>query len=210
VILERSTAQAQFNAGKPAAAHLASLVLLFIGTKERDSMPTLTSVDRTDLSAPVAPPDQPVLVSVSAHRPWVRVTLVVLLLAGVVALATRVLPALFSTPPSTVVRASGRIEGRQVTLAPKEIQARVKRLLVDEGATVKEGQVLAELESKQLDARSAALHANLANIDTQIRQASIDVSSSRAHGTPRKPWRRGCAGSACCRRCATSSISVTV
>jgi HlyD family secretion protein len=143
-------------------------------------MPTLTSVDRTDLSAPVAPPDQPVLVSVPAHRPWVRATPVVLLLAGIVAVATRVLPALFSTPPSTVVRASGRIEGRQVTLAPKEIQARVKRLLVDEGATVKEGQVLAELESKQLDARSEALHANLANIDAQIRQASIDVSYTAA------------------------------
>ena len=63
-----------------------------------------------------------------------------------------------------------------MTLTPEEIQARVKRLFVDEGATVKEGQVLAELESNQLDARSAALHANLANIDAQIRQAPIDVS----------------------------------
>jgi HlyD family secretion protein len=139
-------------------------------------MPTVTSVEKTDLSTPVAVPDRPALPSVPAHHSWSRAALGLLLVAGVAAIATRVLPGHFSTPPPSVVRASGRIEGRQVTLAPKEIQARVKRLFVDEGATVKEGQVLAELESNQLDARSAALHANRANIDAQIRQATIDVS----------------------------------
>jgi len=138
-------------------------------------MATITSAEKTDLGPPAATPDQPASPSVPGHRPWLRAALVVLL-AGIAAVATRVLPSLFSTPTSTVVRASGRIEGRQVTLAPKEIQARVKRLFVDEGATVTQGQVLAELESNQLDARAAALHANLANIDAQIRQASIDVS----------------------------------
>jgi multidrug efflux pump subunit AcrA (membrane-fusion protein) len=125
--------------------------------------------------------------------------------------------------PTRVAIAVGRIEGRQVTLTPEEIQARVKRLFVDEGATVKEGQVLAELESNQLDARSAALHANLANIDAQIRQASIDVShtatSTSAAVTAAQAAVSGAkvivakaraVRSACSRRCATSSISVTV
>jgi HlyD family secretion protein len=63
-----------------------------------------------------------------------------------------------------------------VTLAPKEIQGRVKRLLVDEGDTVRKGQLLAELESDQLDAQYASLAANVANLDAQIREASLDVA----------------------------------
>jgi HlyD family secretion protein len=109
-------------------------------------------------------------------RSRLRLVFLVLLCVAIGGLGLRMLPALLSKPPSTVVRASGRIEARQVTLAPKEIQGRIKRLYVDEGATVAQGQVLAELESNQLDARYAGLRANLANIDAQIRQASIDVS----------------------------------
>ena len=78
-------------------------------------------------------------------------------------------------PPQNVVVASGRIEGREVTLAPKEIQGRIKTLLADEGYTVKKGQLLAELESDQLDAQYASAMANVANLDEQIKQASIDV-----------------------------------
>jgi HlyD family secretion protein len=51
----------------------------------------------------------------------------------------------------------------------------VTNLLVDEGHKVQKGQLLAELESQQLDARFATLAANVANVDAQIKQASIDV-----------------------------------
>jgi len=87
-----------------------------------------------------------------------------------------IVPAWLTPPPSDVVRASGRIEGREVSLAPKDIQSRVKKLFVDEGASVVAGQVLAELESNQLDARYAGLTANIAALDAQIAQASIDVT----------------------------------
>ena len=72
--------------------------------------------------------------------------------------------------------ASGRIEGREVFLAPKDIQGRVKRLLADEGQTVRQGQLLAELDAAQLDARHASVSAAIANLDVQIGQATLDVS----------------------------------
>jgi multidrug resistance efflux pump len=142
-------------------------------------MPTVigTNTKEPDIKSSSTPSEQPTASPPMAERrSRIRPALAVLLIAAAAGLAVRIVPALFSKPPSTVVRASGRIEGRQVTLAPKEIQGRVKHLYADEGATVNQGQVLAELESNQLDARYAALHANLANVDAQIRQASVDVS----------------------------------
>ena len=59
--------------------------------------------------------------------------------AGAVVLIARVWPGLFSAPTLQVVRASGRIEGREVTLAAKTIQGHVQRLLADEGQMVTKG-----------------------------------------------------------------------
>lgn len=135
-------------------------------------MPTQTLIDTApiDPEIRVPPPAQ-------AARRFRRIRslawgIVVVVLA---ALAIRVLPNLLAKPPTNLIQASGRIEGRDVTLAAKEIQGRVKALLVDEGVKVQQGQLLAELESQQLDARLAALNAHVASIDAQIQQASIDV-----------------------------------
>ena len=98
-----------------------------------------------------------------------------LALATIAILAIWVVPSLIPEPPADLVQASGRIEGREVTLAAKEIQGRVKNLLVDEGHKVRKKQLLAELESQQLDARFQIFAANLAQIDAQIEQASIEV-----------------------------------
>ncbi|MBI2815858.1 MAG: efflux RND transporter periplasmic adaptor subunit [Acidobacteria bacterium] len=105
-------------------------------------------------------------------------TLLIIVLIGAAALAFyyRVLPGLTEKPPQDVLMASGRIEGREITLAAKEIQARVKSLLVDEGDDVKKGQLVAELEANQLESRFAGLQANIAALDVQIRQASIDAA----------------------------------
>lgn len=81
-----------------------------------------------------------------------------------------------AAPARTFVTASGRIEGRDVTIAPKDIQGRVKALYVDEGDTVTKGQLLAELDAKALEARAATLSAAIANIDAQISQATLDVA----------------------------------
>jgi HlyD family secretion protein len=101
--------------------------------------------------------------------------IVLALVVAAFALA-RAWPTLFSNPPAYVVRASGRIEGREATLAAKTIQGRVKRLLADEGQTVTKGQLLAELDAAQVEAQVAAAHAAVANLDAQVRQASLDVA----------------------------------
>jgi HlyD family secretion protein len=100
------------------------------------------------------------------------------LLLGAVAVIViaRAAPRWFAGPPPQIVTVSGRIEGREVTLAPKDIQGRVKRLLVDEGEVVRKGQLLAELDAAQLDARQATINAGIANLDVQIRQATLDVA----------------------------------
>ncbi len=91
-------------------------------------------------------------------------------------LIVRAWPSWFaSAPPAEIVKASGRIEGREMTVAPKDIQGRVKRLYADEGETVTAGQRLADLEATQLEARAASLSASIAAIDAQIRQALMDV-----------------------------------
>ena len=110
-------------------------------------------------------------------RNRLRTALVVgLAAAAVVALLIRFLPEMLHKPPQNVIVASGRIEGREVTLAAKEIQGRVRKLLVDEGDTVKKGQLLAQIESSQLDAQLASAQANVSNLDAQIKQASIDLA----------------------------------
>ncbi len=63
----------------------------------------------------------------------------------VLGLGIWLVPDLLQKPPQNFIQASGRIEGREITLAPKEIQGRVRTLLVDEGYKVQRGQLLAEL-----------------------------------------------------------------
>jgi len=151
-------------------------------------MPTVTTVEPAVSPAGVpagAPPPTPTATDSRRSRlsPRARFAFLVLGIAAAGAVAVRLLPFLIHAPVPGVVFASGRIEGRQVTLAPKDIQGRVKRLFVDEGAAVKHGQVLAELEAKQLDSRHAALVATLANLDVQIHQAALDVKFTTAGTT---------------------------
>jgi multidrug resistance efflux pump len=138
-------------------------------------MPTLTQVAEPVSRPPATPTVELPAAPAGRRSPW-RIALPLLLVGGVAAaVVARVAPLLFQAPVANVVRASGRIEARETTIAPKDIQGRVVRLLVDEGTSVRKGQTLAELEAKQLDARRAALVAGMANLDAQIRQASLDV-----------------------------------
>jgi HlyD family secretion protein len=138
-------------------------------------MPTLTDVAEPVATNTTTRIAELPLAPTERRSRW-RITLSVLLAAGAAAaIAARVLPLLFHAPVANVVRASGRIEARQTTIAPKDIQGRVARLLVDEGASVHKGQLLAELEAKQLDARRAVLVAGVASFDAQIRQTELDV-----------------------------------
>ena len=132
---------------------------------------TDTTLDRsveTAQTQPLPPRQEPLR---KARWPYVA-ALAVLAALGV----ARVLPRLLSGPPLQIVAASGRIEGREVTLAPKDIQGRVKRLFVDEGQTVTKGQLLAELDAAPLEARYASVQAGIANLEVQISKAVLDVA----------------------------------
>ena len=120
---------------------------------------------------PPAPPPEPPI-----PARWRRYAVfAVVLVVGAMAIA-RAWPLLFPPVPVQEVIASGRIEGREVTVAPKTIQGRVVRLLADEGETVKKGQLLAQLDAAELDAKYAAASAAVAAFDAQISQAGLDVA----------------------------------
>ena len=132
---------------------------------------TDTTLDRsveTAQTQPLPPRQEPLR---KARWPYVAALAVLAALA-----VARVLPRLLSGPPLQIVAASGRIEGREVTLAPKDIQGRVKRLFVDEGQTVTKGQLLAELDAAPLEARYASVQAGISNLEVQISQAVLDVA----------------------------------
>lgn len=125
---------------------------------------------------PVLPPvEKPEVGGATPQTGWTRLALAALgvLLIAVVSVALRSI--LWPPKTSTMILASGRIEGREVTIAPKDIQGRVKRLLADEGQRVTQGQLLAELDAAQLDARDRVIAANLGALDAQIAQATLDI-----------------------------------
>ena len=68
-------------------------------------------------------------------RKWKMVAALVFAAAAVGAVAMRMRPLFRTAPSPPIVKASGRVEGREVTIAPKDIQGRVRRLLADEGQT---------------------------------------------------------------------------
>jgi multidrug efflux pump subunit AcrA (membrane-fusion protein) len=107
----------------------------------------------------------------------------VLLVVAVIAIA-RAWPIVFVPPPRHVITASGRIEGREVTLAARTIQGRVKRLLADEGETATVGQPLAELDVPQQPAQVAATSANVLSLDAQVTQAMLDVAFTAKNRVP--------------------------
>ncbi|OIO00077.1 MAG: hypothetical protein AUJ49_10275 [Desulfovibrionaceae bacterium CG1_02_65_16] len=91
---------------------------------------------------------------------------------------------------SGLVAAQGRMEGDDVVVATK-VAARVAKLLVDEGAVVTAGQVLAKLDDAQVRARlrqaqqalstlEAQVRAARTSLQTQRRQVPLDVSSAQA------------------------------
>jgi membrane fusion protein YbhG len=140
-------------------------------------MSTATGIPEQTMTTPAVVPEPAPPPARLRPRRWpLLAALIVLALVAAAFGIIRAWPGLFSPPLAQVIRASGRIEGREVTLAAKTIQARVKRLLADEGQTVTKGQLLAELDAVQLEAQVAAARASVANVDAQVRQASLDVA----------------------------------
>lgn len=80
--------------------------------------------------------------------------------------------------PDGFLVAGGRIEGREVNVSSR-VQGRVLKLLADEGNAVKKGQMLAVLESEQIQAQVISAQENLKAAQLQNEQAGYDLDYTR-------------------------------
>jgi HlyD family secretion protein len=77
---------------------------------------------------------------------------------------------IFTTPRGGEIRLTGAITGNEVIVSP-QVSGRLKRLLVDEGSTVKTGQLIAELDPAELIAARDAAAANVRTLQARLAQS---------------------------------------
>lgn len=82
---------------------------------------------------------------------------------------------LFSIPSGREIPLTGIVDGNEVIVSP-QITGRIIRLTVDEGSEVKKGDLIAELDPKQLEASLAAAQANVASLEAQVHEANHNYS----------------------------------
>ena len=72
-----------------------------------------------------------------------------------------------STPRGSEIPLIGVVDGNEVIISP-QITGRMIKLTVDEGSVVKKGDLIAELDRKELEASLAAAKANVAGLEAQV------------------------------------------
>jgi len=82
---------------------------------------------------------------------------------------------LFTTPWEKEIPLTGIVDGNEVIISP-QITGRIINLTVDEGAEVKKGDLIAELDPKELEASLAAAKANVASLQAQVSEANHNYS----------------------------------
>jgi HlyD family secretion protein len=82
---------------------------------------------------------------------------------------------LFSTPWNRDIPLTGIVDGNEVIISP-QITGRIINLSVDEGSEVKKGDLIAELDPKELQASLAAANANVASLQAQVSEANHNYS----------------------------------
>jgi HlyD family secretion protein len=82
---------------------------------------------------------------------------------------------IFSTPHGSEIPLTGTVDGNEVIVSP-QITGRIVNLTVDEGSPVKKGDLLAELDPKELQATFAAAKANVASLKSQVSEANHNYS----------------------------------
>ena len=78
---------------------------------------------------------------------------------------------IFSTPHGREIPLTGIVDGNEVIVSP-QIMGRMITLTVDEGSEVKKGDLIAELDPKELEASLAAAKANVASLQAQVSEAN--------------------------------------
>ena len=77
----------------------------------------------------------------------------------------------FSTPSGNAIPLTGIVDGNEVIVSP-QITGRMITLMVDEGSRVKQGELIAELDPKELEASLASAKANVASLQAQVQEAN--------------------------------------
>jgi len=93
---------------------------------------------------------------------------------GVILLITAVVY-YFTTPSGKYIPLTGVIDGNEVVVSP-QITGRIVNLTVDEGSVVKKGDLIAELDAKELDATLSAAKANVDSLEEQVNEANHNYS----------------------------------
>jgi multidrug resistance efflux pump len=75
-----------------------------------------------------------------------------------------------TTPKGNDIALTGIVTGTEVIVSPK-IAGRIERLLVDEGYSVKQGQLIAELDRAELEAAYNAAQANIHSLEARVNQS---------------------------------------
>jgi HlyD family secretion protein len=76
----------------------------------------------------------------------------------------------FTTPHGSDLPLTGVVDGNEVIVSP-QITGRIVNLTVDEGSQVKKGDLIAELDPKELEANLAAAQANVTSLEAQVNAA---------------------------------------
>ena len=82
---------------------------------------------------------------------------------------------LFTTPWNREIPLTGIVDGNEVIISP-QITGRIINLSVDEGSEVKKGDLIAQLDPKELEASLAAANANVASLQAQVSEANHNYS----------------------------------
>ncbi|MGC2268248.1 MAG: efflux RND transporter periplasmic adaptor subunit [Candidatus Acidiferrales bacterium] len=77
----------------------------------------------------------------------------------------------FTTPRGSDIPLIGVVDGNEVIVSP-QITGRIVNLAVDEGTAVKKGQLIAALDSTELEASLAATKANVSSLEAQVNEAN--------------------------------------
>ncbi len=93
---------------------------------------------------------------------------------GVILLITAVVY-YFTTPSGKYIPLTGVIDGNEVVVSP-QITGRIVNLTVDEGSVVKKGDLIAELDPKELQASLSAAKANVDSLEAQVNEANHNYS----------------------------------
>ncbi len=88
----------------------------------------------------------------------------------------------FSTPSGSAIPLTGIVDGNEVIVSP-QITGRLVNLMVDEGSQVKKGELIAELDPKELQASLASADANVDSLKAQVEEANHNYAWTKAEMT---------------------------